>query len=239
MDIGRIAARSGFLIATAGAVALAGAALSGGARAVEGGREIPAPLVDERPEPGMRTAVFAGGCFWGVQAVFQHVDGVANAVSGYAGGEASTARYEQVGTGRTGHAEAVKVTYDPSKVSFGELLRIHMSVAHDPNELDRQGPDTGPQYRSAVFPQDAGQARVAKAYIEQLGAAKPWPDPVVTTVEGGKPFFKAEAHHQDFLARNPDNGYILMHDLPKLGELERLFPERYRETPVLTATAGL
>lgn len=201
----------------------------------EPARRVPAAAADvaapitEKTE----TAVFAGGCFWGVQGVFQHVKGVTNAVSGYAGGAASTARYDEVGSGRTGHAEAVRISYDPKQISYGKLLQIYFSVAHDPTELNRQGPDTGTQYRSTVFPENAEQARIAKAYIGQLDQAKTFGKTLATTVEPQKPFFPAEAYHQDFLTLHPDHGYIVVNDLPKIADLKRLFPEAYRAQPAL------
>jgi len=210
------------------------AALAGTACA-EAGRAVPAPVADEAPAAGAgtETAVLAGGCFWGVQGVFQHVQGVSRAVSGYAGGEASTAHYERVGTGRTGHAESVQVTFDPRQISYGRLLQIYFSVAHDPTEFDRQGPDSGPQYRSTIFPATPEQARVAKAYIAQLDSARTFGKPLATTVEPLKAFYPAEGYHQDYLTLNPNAPYIRFYDLPKLGELKRLYPERWRETPVL------
>lgn len=186
-----------------------------------------------------QVAVLAGGCFWGVQGVFQHVDGVTSAVSGYAGGAQGTADYGRVTTGRTGHAEAVRITYDPSKVSFGRLLQIYFSVAHDPTQLNRQGPDIGTQYRSTVFPTNGEQSRVAKAYIDQLDREKVFPGKVVTTIEAGRTFYPAEAYHQDFMTLHPRHPYIVIHDLPKLADLKRLFPEVYRTTPVLVASTGL
>jgi peptide-methionine (S)-S-oxide reductase len=200
----------------------------------ETARQLPAPAADEKADgTATRTAVFAGGCFWGVQGVFQHVDGVTSAVSGYAGGEASTAQYEKVGGGRTGHAEAVKVTYDPRKVSFGTLMQIYFSVAHDPTELNRQGPDTGPQYRSTIFAGDAAQAQLAKAYIDQLDSAKLFGKKIATTIERDRAFYPAETYHQDYLTLNPRQPYIMIHDLPKIDNLKRLFPDRYRAAPVL------
>lgn len=199
---------------------------------------LPTPTVDEPLAPGApRTVVLAGGCFWGVQGVYQHVNGVTQAVSGYTGGSESTAQYEIVGTGATGHAETVKITYDPSQISYGQLLRIFFSVVQDPTELNRQGPDTGTQYRSAIFPQDDSQQRVADAYIAQLGATKAFNQPIVTTVEkpGGKPatFFPAEDYHQDYLNSNPDAPYIAINDMPKVEALKQTFPNLYREQPVL------
>lgn len=181
----------------------------------------------------LQTAVFAGGCFWGVQGVFQHVQGVKNAVSGYDGGAASTAQYEAVSEGDTGHAESVSVTYDPSKVSYGKLLQIYFSVAHNPTELNRQGPDTGTQYRSAIFAQNAEQQKVAQAYIAQLDGAKSFDKPIVTQIEMGKAFFPAESYHQDFLTENPSYPYIVINDLPKVAQLKKLFPEQYSAEPVL------
>ncbi|MDE1911258.1 MAG: peptide-methionine (S)-S-oxide reductase MsrA [Pseudomonas sp.] len=181
----------------------------------------------------LQTAVFAGGCFWGVQGVFQHVQGVKNAVSGYDGGAASTAQYESVSGGDTGHAESVAVTYDPSKVSYGKLLQIYFSVAHNPTELNRQGPDSGTQYRSAIFAQNAEQQKVAQAYIAQLDAAKAFDKPIVTKIEMGKAFYPAESYHQDFLTENPSYPYIVINDLPKVAQLKKLFPEQYRAEPVL------
>jgi peptide-methionine (S)-S-oxide reductase len=202
---------------------------------------VPRPALDE-PAPaegGPEVAVLAGGCFWGVQGVFQHVAGVENAVSGYTGGDADTAHYRVVGSGRTGHAESVAITYDPARISYGDLLQIYFSVAHDPTQLNRQGPDTGTQYRSTIFPQDARQAEVARAYIEQLNAAHVFDAPVVTTVEAGKTFYPAEGYHQNYLTLNPSQPYIVYNDLPKVANLERLFPDRYRADPVLVAEASL
>jgi peptide-methionine (S)-S-oxide reductase len=201
----------------------------------EPSRRVPAPTADLAPAAGAKTetAVFAGGCFWGVQGVFQHVKGVSNAVSGYAGGEAGTAHYEQVGSGRTGHAEAVKISYDPQQISYGKLLQIYFSVAHDPTELNRQGPDSGTQYRSTVFPQNAEQTRVAKEYIAQLDQSKTFGKQLATTIEPLKGFYPAEAYHQDFLTLHPNQGYIVVNDLPKIEDLKRLFPETYRAQPAL------
>ncbi len=204
------------------------------------GIALPTPAIDIAPgAAATQTAVFAGGCFWGVQGVFQHVAGVKNAVSGYAGGTKEMAQYEMVGSGRTGHAEAVKVTYDPKTVTYGHLLQIYFSVAHDPTELNRQGPDTGTQYRSAVFPANEEQGRVAKAYIDQLNKARIHDAAIVTTIEPGHTFFNAEAYHQDFLTKNPTYPYIVYNDLPKIENLKKLFPGDYREKPVLVAASGL
>ncbi len=184
----------------------AGIALRGLPLAAEGARSVPPPALDE-PADAVATsevAVLAGGCFWGVQGVFQHVDGVTGAVSGYAGGAANTAHYEMVGTNTTGHAESVQVTFDPRQISYGHILQIYFSVAHDPTELNRQGPDTGTQYRSAIFPANAEQTRIAEAYITQLNQAHVFDVPVVTKIESGKKFYPAEDYHQDFLTHNPD-----------------------------------
>jgi peptide-methionine (S)-S-oxide reductase len=198
------------------------------------------PTIDEtRGQSTSEIAVVAGGCFWGVQGVFQHVQGVTNAVSGYTGGEKSTAEYEIVSSGATGHAESVRITYDPQTISYGRLLQIFFSVAHDPTQLNRQGPDYGTQYRSAIFPVDAEQARIAKAYIDQLDQAHAFPAAIVTKIEPGRTFYPAEAYHQDFLTRHPNHPYIVFNDLPKIDELRRLFPDRYRAEPVLVATAGV
>jgi len=199
---------------------------------------IPAPTGDEATAAGAQTIVLAGGCFWGVQGVFQHVAGVTSAVSGYAGGERSTAHYETVGSGRTGHAESVKVTYDPSKISLGKLLQIYFSVAHDPTELNRQGPDVGTQYRSTIFVMDDGQAKVAQAYIAQLDAAKSFHAKIVTTIERGRTFYPAEGYHQDYLTLHPSQPYIVFNDLPKVENLKRLFPAIYRAEPALVSKTG-
>jgi peptide-methionine (S)-S-oxide reductase len=195
---------------------------------------IPAPSVDE-PAAGRHTetAVFAGGCFWGVQGVFQHVKGVTNAVSGYSGGAKDTAQYETVSTGSTGHAESVQITFDPAQVSYGKLLQIYFSVAHNPTELNYQGPDHGMQYRSAIFPLDDEQRKVATAYIAQLGAAKAFDKPIVTHVEAFKGFYPAEGYHQNFLTLNPDYPYIVYNDLPKVTDLKRVFPAQYADKPAL------
>jgi peptide-methionine (S)-S-oxide reductase len=200
--------------------------------------KIPAPTVDEAPGAGNETVVLAGGCFWGVQGVFQHVNGVVSATSGYAGGAKEAAHYEMVGTGTTGHAESVQVVFDPHKVSLGRLLQIYFSVAHDPTELNYQGPDSGTQYRSAIFPTNAEQARVAKAYIDQLDHAGAFGGPIVTTIEPARMFYAAEDYHQDFLTTHPRYPYIVVNDLPKIENLKRLFPKDYRAEPVLVAASA-
>ncbi len=179
--------------------------------------------------PGEQSAVLAGGCFWGVDAVFKHVRGVSNVVSGYAGGSAATAQYEEVSTGTTGHAESVKITYDPSQVSYAQLLRIFFSVAHDPTELNRQGPDTGTQYRSAIFYATEEQKATAQAYIAQLNTAKAFPAPIVTQVVPLQGFYPAEEYHQNFLARHPNYPYIVYFDLPKLRALREQFAAVYKQ----------
>jgi peptide-methionine (S)-S-oxide reductase len=200
---------------------------------------IPAAVLDEPAgQATSEIAVVAGGCFWGVQGVFQHVKGVTRAVSGYAGGDQATAHYETVSTGTTGHAESVQITYDPRKISYGRLLQIYFAVAHDPTELDRQGPDVGTQYRSAIFPTNAEQDRIAKSYIAQLGEAHSFDAAIVTRIEPDKAFYPAEAYHQDFLTRHPTYPYIVINDLPKIENLKRLFPDFYRPDPVLVEAAG-
>jgi peptide-methionine (S)-S-oxide reductase len=219
-------------LALVGLAALAGVSIS--ASTAEEAYKIPPPANDEPASAaGSEVAVVAGGCFWGVQGVFQHVDGVVSAVSGYDGGAASTAHYDMTSQGDTGHAESVRITYDPHKITYGKILQVFFSVAHDPTELDRQGPDEGTQYRSAIFPLNVEQARVAKAYIAELDAAHVFHAPIVTTVEMGKTFYPAEAYHQDFLAKNPTYPYIVYNDLPKIENLKRLFPDLYRPEPVL------
>ena len=177
---------------------------------------------------GKETAVVAGGCFWGVQAVFQHVKGVISATSGYAGGTVKNPEYEVVSTGKTGHAESVKIVYDPSKITYGQLLRIFFSVAHDPTELNRQGPDTGTQYRSAIFYGDAEQKRIAESYIAQLDGAKAYQSRIVTEVAPLNAFYEAEAYHQDYAERHPDNPYIMYNDAPKVASLRQQFPDLYK-----------
>jgi len=195
---------------------------------------IAAPVLDNPKLAGpAQTAVLAGGCFWGVQGVYEHVRGVQRVLSGYAGGDAPTAQYESVSTGNTGHAESVKITFDPAQISYGQILQIAFSVVHDPTQLDRQGPDTGSQYRSAVFYADATQKRIAEAYIAQLNAAHAFARPIVTRVDALHGFYAAEDYHQDYLVHNPGSLYIAMNDLPKVANLKRLFPEVYVGQPVL------
>jgi len=200
---------------------------------------VPPPALDEQAGDGLETAVIAGGCFWGIQAVYQHVTGVANAVSGYAGGTEKDAAYYTVGSGRTGHAEAVKVVFDPKQISYGKILQIYFSAAHDPTQLNRQGPDTGPQYRSEIFPQSEEQAKVAKAYIAQLDGAHAFKQPIATKIGAVKTaFYPAEDYHQDYAVRNPYQPYIVFNDAPKVLNLKKTFPELWREQPVTVAKAG-
>jgi len=186
-------------------------------------RVAPAPRLDP-PASGRQVAVLAGGCFWGMEAVFERLRGVDNVVSGYAGGARQDASYDKVSSERTRHAEAVRIAYDPKIISYGTLLRVYFSVAHDPTQLNRQGPDVGPSYRSAIFPQSKAQADIARAYIAQLSAAHAYPRPIVTRIESG-PFFAAEAYHQDFMRKNPHHPYIMAHDVPKVRALSQLMPK--------------
>ena len=228
--------RIGAAVLVAGVIAVAAIGAKLTPSAAEDAKVIPAPTVDESAATSpmnTETAIFAGGCFWGVQGVFQHVEGVTKAVSGYTGGEADTAHYEMVGSGETGHAESVQVTFDPHKVTYGQLLQIYFSVAHDPTELNYQGPDMGTQYRSTVFPTSEDQTKIAKAYIGQLQTAKVFTNDIVTTIEPGKAFYPAEDYHQDYLTLHPNQPYIAINDLPKVRNLEQLYPERYRKEPVL------
>jgi peptide-methionine (S)-S-oxide reductase len=218
---------------TALAVTLCAGLMTAGPSFAGEGLVIPAPAIDAPAKSGTETAVFAGGCFWGVQGVFQHVKGVVSATSGYAGGTKANPSYEEVGTGTTGHAEAVKIVYDPAKVSYGHLLQILFSVTADPTTLNYQGPDHGTQYRSAIFPANGEQAKVAAAYIAQLDAAKVFGRPIVTRIETPAKFFRAEDYHQDFLALHPTSGYIVVNDLPKIADLQRFFPDDYRAKPAL------
>jgi peptide-methionine (S)-S-oxide reductase len=199
---------------------------------------LPAPVGDETASAGSQTVVLAGGCFWGVQGVYQHTKGVTQAVSGYAGGQKDTAHYEMVGTGRTGHAESVSITFDPRQISYGKILQIYFSIAHNPTELNRQGPDFGTQYRSAIFYANGEQKRVASAYIAQLQQAHVFSAPIVTKLEPLSGFYPAEDYHQDFLVLHPSYPYIVFNDLPKIDELKRLFPDNYRETPVTVTAAS-
>jgi peptide-methionine (S)-S-oxide reductase len=214
-------------ILTALLVGLTGCA---NASAAERMVQAPAPAMDETPKTAIQTAVLAGGCFWGVEGVFERVKGVVSVRSGYAGGSKTTAKYSLIGTGMTGHAEAVEIRYDPKKTSYATLLRVFYSVAHNPTQLNRQGPDTGSQYRSAVFPQTPEQERVARAYTAQLVQSKTW-DKIVTTFEPGKPFYVAEDYHQNYLRANPTQPYIAINDIPKVEALKSLFPALWSDKP--------
>ena len=202
------------------------------AQAENAGRALPPPAVDAVAAGSLQTAVFSGGCFWGVQGVFEHVKGVTRAVSGYAGGHVVNPDYEQVSSGETGHAESVRVTFDPAQVSYGTLLRIFFSVALDPTQKDRQGPDWGTQYRSELFVDGPEQERIAKAYVAQLEAAHAFSRPIATRVDPAGPFYPAEAYHQDYLDLHPDAAYIAINDMPKVDNLKRLFTAEYRDAPV-------
>jgi peptide-methionine (S)-S-oxide reductase len=221
------------LLATA-ALALAFAAPS---QAAEDAVVIPAPAMDAGPASGIQTAVVAGGCFWGVQGVFQHTAGVVNAVSGYAGGTKATADYHTVSSGTTGHAESVEIKYDPKKISYGKILQIFFSVVHDPTQLNRQGPDTGTQYRSAIFTTSDEQKKVADAYIAQLNAAKVFSKPIATKVGALDAFYPAEAYHQDYLTLHPNQPYIAYNDIPKVENLKKLFADNYIEKPTLVSAS--
>jgi peptide-methionine (S)-S-oxide reductase len=210
--------------------------LSCGVRA-DASKAIPAPAVDTpaAETTGPQVAVFAGGCFWGLQGMFEHVRGVTKVVAGYSGGDKATAHYEMVGTETTGHAESVEITFDPKQISYGQLLRLFFSVAHDPTQLNRQGPDRGPSYRSEIFFGTPSQERVSRTYIAQLTEAKVFGSPIVTKIEALKAFYPAEDYHQDYLIHNPSQPYIVYNDLPKIEALKHVYPELYRATPVTLA----
>jgi peptide-methionine (S)-S-oxide reductase len=222
--------------AAIGALAVAAFAVAP-SHATEDAVMIPAPAADTPASDGIQTAVIAGGCFWGVQGVFQHTSGVVNAVSGYAGGSKSTADYTMVSTGSTGHAESVEIKYDPKKISYGKILQIFFSVAHDPTQLNRQGPDSGTQYRSAIFTTNDEQKKVAEAYIAQLNAAKVYKKPIVTKVGPLQGFYAAEDYHQDYLTLHPNQPYIAFNDIPKVENLKKIFTENYIEKPTLVSNA--
>ena len=221
------------LVSTEGIIGMLGVAAAVAAFVFLVPSHAAAPLPDAKTDvplstaTGIQTAVFAGGCFWGVEAVFEHVRGVTQVVSGYSGGSAQTASYDQVSSGGTDHAEAVRIAYDPSRISYGQLLQVFFSVAHDPTELNRQGPDTGTQYRSAIFFANDEQKRVAEAYIAQLQGARTFVRPIVTQVAQLVAFYEAEAYHQNYLVRHPDQPYIVVNDLPKIANLQRQFPALY------------
>ena len=214
-----------------GVMLLVGVAFAACSSIAASNRSIPDPAVDAplASSKGEQIAVLAGGCFWGVEAVFEHVKGVSDVRSGYSGGSSETAQYEKVGTGETGHAESVKITYDPAQISYGQLLKVFFSVAHDPTELNRQGPDTGTQYRSAIFYANDEQRRIAQAYIEQLNQAKVFEGPIVTEVAALKSFNEAEAYHQNYLVNHPDEPYIVINDMPKVENLKKQLPSLYKK----------
>ena len=218
------------LLRTVARVSILSVAISGLVMAEGQGSPLPDPSSDisRAKMSGQQTAVFAGGCFWGVEAVFRHVNGVISATSGYVGGTAKTANYDQVSSGKSGHAESVQVVYDPQKISYGQLLKIFFAVAHNPTQLNRQGPDHGTQYRSAIFTGDDNQRRVALAYIKQLQQGRTFSDPIVTQVQPLPAFYPAEAYHQDYLAKHPEQPYIVRYDMPKLKHLREQFPTLYR-----------
>lgn len=229
------------LLAAAVAIPAAGLVLlQQPSKAADPAQALPPPALDPQPAGAHapQTAVLSGGCFWGVQGVFQHVRGVERVVAGYSGGKAGTADYETVSTGTTGHAESVQITYDPAQVSYGQLLRIFFSVALDPTEVNRQGPDAGTQYRSEVFYATPQQEQVARAYIAQLDQAHAFSRPIATRVDPLRGFYPAEAYHQDYLTRHPNNPYIVINDVPKVQDLERLFPASYAPQPVLASRSG-
>jgi peptide-methionine (S)-S-oxide reductase len=223
------------LVMAAAALALAVPLLSSHASAGDLDKEIPAAATDPANPAPSEVAVLAGGCFWGQQGVFEHVKGVTRVFAGYSGGSRQTAVYDRVSEGDTGHAESVRITFDPRQVSFGQLLRIYFSVAHDPTELNRQGPDEGTQYRSEIFAANPGQEQVAKAYIAQLDSGHIFAAPIATKVEPLKAFYRAEDYHQDYLVLNPNAAYIRINDLPKIAALKRVWPSFYQEKPVLLA----
>jgi peptide-methionine (S)-S-oxide reductase len=227
-----------FALCAAAIGALAVAAFAAArSQAAEDAVIIPTPTVDAQAASDIQTAVLAGGCFWGVQGVFQHTAGVVNAVSGYAGGSKATADYNMVSTGTTGHAESVEIKYDPAKISYGKILQIFFSVVHDPTQLNRQGPDSGTQYRSAIFTTNDEQKKVAEAYIAQLNAAKVYRKPIVTKVGPLDGFYPAEAYHQDYLTLHPNQPYIAYNDIPKVENLKKIFAENYIEKPTLVSNA--
>jgi peptide-methionine (S)-S-oxide reductase len=232
----RFFSRLSLYAAAIGALAVSAATLMP-SLAAEDAVIIPPPAVDAQGGNGIQTAVVAGGCFWGVQGVFQHTAGVVNAVSGYAGGSKATADYSTVSTGTTGHAESVEIKFDPKKISYGKILQIFFSVAHDPTQLNRQGPDSGTQYRSAIFTTNNEQKKIAEAYIAQLDAAKVYRKPIVTKVSPLEGFFTAEAYHQDYLTLHPTQPYIAYNDLPKVENLKKIFADNYIEKPTLVSSA--
>jgi peptide-methionine (S)-S-oxide reductase len=235
----RIPPRGARVVLTAIALLVTAVLPAGCSRAAEPAVAVPPPALDSPKVPGPpQTAVLAGGCFWGVQGVFEHLSGVRRVVSGYAGGKRADARYELVGTGGTGHAESVEITYDPQQVSYGQILQVFFSVAHDPTQRNGQGPDVGSQYRSSIFFADDTQQKIAAAYIEQLTKAGVFGAPIITRVDPLTGFFAAENYHQDYLLHNPSNPYIVYNDLPKIRNFQKVLPGLYRGTPVSLASAA-
>ena len=229
----RLMRRLGVTVAILAFLAGLGSGHPSPALAAEMAVVLPAPALDNpKAAATTQTAVIAAGCFWGVHGVYQHVRGVQRVLSGYAGGTKATADYEAVSRGNTAHAESVEIRFDPKELSYGEILQIYFSVVHDPTQLNRQGPDTGPQYRSNIFYVDESQQRIARAYIAQLGQAKAFARAIVTRIDALNGFYAAEAYHQDFLIKNPTYPYIVINDLPKVAQLKKVFPTRYRERPV-------
>jgi peptide-methionine (S)-S-oxide reductase len=230
--------QSRFFVPVVAALGVAGLLWQSGAlRAAEPAVQIPAPIVDTTTgQTGQQVAVLAGGCFWGIQGVFAHTKGVTLVVSGYSGGELKSPSYEAVSTGATGHAESVKVTYDPKQITYGKILQIFFSVAHNPTQLNYQGPDHGTQYRSAVFPTNSAQAETAKAYIAQLGKSGAFGDKIVTEVTPFSAFYPAEDYHQDYAFLHPDSMYIRFNDLPKIENLKAMYPDVWRDKPVLVSS---
>jgi peptide-methionine (S)-S-oxide reductase len=235
-SISEIASLLARLVAALLALPLLGAIVLGLARA-DDSRALPAPALDERAAATTEIAVLAGGCFWGLQGVFEHVKGVTKVLSGYSGGDKRTADYETVGTGTTGHAESVQITFDPRAISYGELLRVYFSAAHDPTELNRQGPDEGTQYRSEIFFTTPIQEKIARAYVTQLEKAHAFAAPIVTRAEPAKGFYPAEGYHQDYLIHHPESLYIQVNDLPKIARLKQLYPQLYRQAPVMVTAS--
>jgi peptide-methionine (S)-S-oxide reductase len=206
------------------------------ARADESPRALPAPVLDNSRMGATETAVLSGGCFWGMQGVFEHVKGVRQVLAGYSGGQKNTAEYDQVSTGETGHAESVQIVFDPKQVTYGQILRVYFSVASDPTELNRQGPDSGTQYRSDIFTANDAQKRIADAYIAQLEKAHLFASPIITRVDRLTAFYPAEGYHQDYLIHNPDSLYIQINDQPKIANLKRIYPDLYNDKPVMVAS---
>jgi peptide-methionine (S)-S-oxide reductase len=226
--------RAGWLAAALAAAAVWQAPMLFAESAVK----LPPPAIDNPGKAAAETIVLAGGCFWGVQAVFQHTKGVTRAMSGYAGGLKETARYDAIGSGTTGHAESVEITFDPKQISYGKILQIYFSVVHDPTQLNRQGPDSGSQYRSAIFYTSEAQKRVTDGYIAQLDKARVFHAPIVTQTVPLRAFYPAEAYHQDYATLHPAQPYIYYNDLPKIENLKKVFPELYREKPVLVLNSS-